>query len=339
MPTGEIEDRLRLAQVCDAFGLGGVQAMHHLPVGAMNRNWRVDTDTGSYAVKELQDRNAGDVGARHRTMKLLIERGVPVPEPLEQAGGDPECVLDGARFTVSVWAPGQHLTGGAMSLDQAAAYGELLGGIHVALSGVPHPGDAAPDHVRETAPALTALDMVLELVTRRPEPDEIDELALSDLTRRRELLTAAVPPVPTGAEPGPRGWVHGDFHYNNVLWEQGRVSAVLDWDRIGVRCLASELIRACLLSFGGDGGIDLPRTAAFADGYRRRRPLTDEQLADAEHRAWWSWLTGIWPLDRRYQHGDTSCDHFYVRNAATFRWWTDNRSEVVTALTGRTADQ
>ncbi|BCJ73488.1 hypothetical protein CS0771_30320 [Catellatospora sp. IY07-71] len=337
MRAGQDEDRQRLAQVCAAFGLGDVHAVRHLPIGAMNRNWRVDTTTGVYAVKELQDRNAGDVGARHRTMKLLIGHGVPVPEPLERAGGDPECVLDGARFTVSAWAPGQHLTGTAMSLDQAAAYGELLGGIHVALSAVPLHGGAPPDHVPDATLSLTALDVMLDLVTRRPDRDEIDELALSDLARRRELLTAPTPPVPAGAEPGPRGWVHGDFHHNNVLWEQGRVSAVLDWDRVGVRSLAAELIRACLLTFGGDGGIDLPRTAAFADGYRRRRPLTVGQLADAEHRAWWSWLTGSWPLDRRYQHGDTTCDRFYVRNAATFRWWTDNRTEVVAALTGRVA--
>ncbi len=334
MRAGETEDRLRLTQVCAAFGLGDLHTLQRLPVGAMNRNWRVDTAGGVYAVKELRDLNAGDVHERHHAMKLLIGRGVPVPEPREQAGGDPVYALNGARFTVSAWAPGQHLTGAEMSLDQAAAYGELLGGIHVALSGVRPQDDPGP-RTADPFLSLIGLDMIRELVIGRPERDEIDEIALSDLTWRRELLTAPAPPVPADDGPAPRGCVHGDFHHNNVLWEQGRISAVLDWDRIGVRCLASELVRTCLLSFGGDGGIDLPRTAAFAQGYRRRRPLTADQLTDAEHRMWWSWLTGIWPLDRRYQHADTSFDHFYVRNAATMRWWTDHREAVVAALTGR----
>lgn len=327
---------MRLAQVCAAYGLGEVGEVRGLPIGAMNRNWRVETTTGAYAVKELQDPSAGDVHERHRTVKSLIDRGVPVPRPLERAGGDPTCTVDGARFTVSAWAPGEHLAGTAMSLGQAAALGDLLGGIHVALSAVPWPHAPEPGGaVADAGRTLTCLDSLLATISRRPERDEIDELAVRDLTWRRELLTAPALLVPAGEEPGPRGGVHGDFHHNNVLWERGRISAVLDWDRIGVRSPAAELIRTCLLTFSGDGGLDLPRTAAFVRGYRQRRPLTAGRLADAEHRMWWSWLTGFWPLNRRYEDGVTAFDHFYVRNAATFRWWTGNRPAVVAALTGR----
>ena len=40
---------------------------------------------------------------------------------------------------------------------------------------------------------------------------------------------------------GQAGWTHGDFHDLQVLWDDGRVSAVLDWDRLGVRRLAAEV--------------------------------------------------------------------------------------------------
>jgi Ser/Thr protein kinase RdoA (MazF antagonist) len=120
-----------------------------------------------------------------------------------------------------------------------------------------------------------------------------------------------------------------------VLWSAGRISAVLDWDRIRVHALADELIRTCLLTFGGEDGIDVARTAALVRAYRGRVTLTDGELAGAERRMWWLWLSGFWPLNRRYEDGVTTFDHLYVRNAATFRWWTDHRDQVAAAFTGR----
>ncbi|HZM83518.1 MAG TPA: phosphotransferase [Candidatus Limnocylindrales bacterium] len=334
MEAGD-NDLKRLARVCAAYGLGEPRAARYLPIGVINRNWRVDTTTGAYAVKELRDSNATGVREQHRRVKLLIGRGVPIPQPLERAGGDAVCAVDGAEFTVSVWAPGEHLGGTTMSLAQAAALGDLLGRIHVALTdvagtGTPGPGIAVPD----PGQALSYLDHLLDIIGRKPVKDDIDEVALANLAFRREILTDPALSAPATEELGPQGYIHGDFHHNNVLWHEGEVSAVVDWDRIRVHSLASELIRTCLLTFGGDGDIDLPRTAEFVRGYRRWRPLTGHEIADAEARMWWLWLNGFWPLDQRYEHGVTTFDHLYVRNASTFTWWTKNRSEVVAALTG-----
>lgn len=334
MGTGE-DDLRRLARVCSAYGLGELSAARYLPIGVINRNWRVDTTAGVYAVKELQDPLATGVREQHRMMKLLIGRGVPIPQPLEQAGGDPVCAVEGAEFTVSVWAPGQHLGGTALSLGQAAVLGELLGGIHVALADVLGPGEAEPGiALADPGQTLTYLDFLMRTIEDKPERDDIDRVALANLSWRRGILTHPALSAPVTPQLGPQGYIHGDFHNNNVLWDEGRISAVLDWDRVRVHCVASELIRACLLIFGGEDGLDVPRTAAFVRGYRLRRPLTGGQLADAERRMWWLWLNGFWPLNQRYERGITTFDHLYVRNAATFRWWTENRPEVFAAITG-----
>lgn len=332
---GTVEDDLeRLTRVCAAYGLGGLRAARYLPVGVINRNWQVDTTTGAFAVKQLSDPLATGVREQHRVMKALIGRGVPIPEPIELDGGDPVCVVDGAEFTVSVWAPGRHLSGTEMSLAQATALGKLLGSVHIALAEVLGPGVAGPGiAVPDRGEALSYLDCLLRIIEARPDKDEIDQVAFANLTWRRTVLTDPARSAPAPPELGPQGYIHGDFHPNNVLWQDGRVSAVVDWDRVRVHSLAAELIRACLLIFGGIGGLDLPRVAAFVSGYRLRRPLTRALLADAERRMWWLWLNGFWPLDQRYERGNTTFDHLYVHNAATFRWWTENRPEVVAAFT------
>ncbi|NUR70866.1 MAG: phosphotransferase [Hamadaea sp.] len=332
------DDVIRLARVCGAFELGELLTARFLPIGVINRNWRVDTTSGTYAVKELHDSHATGVRRQHRTMNALIGLGVPIPKPLERSDGDPVYAVDGVEFTATAWAYGQHLDGLAMSLDQAAILGELLGTIHLALAEALGPaGDWSEIAIAEPVQTLTYLDFLLDHIRRKPTQDDIDEVALANLSWRRTILTAPELSAPTGPEMGPHGHLHGDFHYNNVLWQEGTISAVLDWDRVRTQSQPSEVIRTCLLTFGGHGAIDLPRTEAFVRGYRRQRPVTDDELADAERRMWWTWLNGFWPLDQHYEHGNTRFDHQFVSNASTFRWWTDNRRDAVAAITGRSA--
>jgi aminoglycoside phosphotransferase (APT) family kinase protein len=55
------------------------------------------------------------------------------------------------------------------------------------------------------------------------------EQGASDLLRAAEAAVAA-----TGPEEGQVGLVHGDLWYGNTLWDDGRLTAVLDWDCAGV---------------------------------------------------------------------------------------------------------
>jgi hypothetical protein len=54
-----------LQQVADAFGLGAVTRVQVVPEGLMNRNWRVATATGAWAVKQVLDVDAA-AAPRHR---------------------------------------------------------------------------------------------------------------------------------------------------------------------------------------------------------------------------------------------------------------------------------
>lgn len=86
--------------------------------------------------------------------------------------------------------------------------------------------------------------------------------------------------------------MHGDFHDLNLLWSAvrpGRVTAVLDWDRLRLAPLAAEVVRTATLIFGYDltpelRTLDLARVAAFTAGYREVIPVADASLADTVHR-------------------------------------------------------
>ncbi|MFG1665077.1 phosphotransferase [Streptomyces sp. Y7] len=101
------------------------------------------------------------------------------------------------------------------------------------------------------------------------------------MDHRRSLVFECADRRPRSATPvGGYGWTHGDVQYRNVLWQGGELAAVLDWDRVGVRPYAEEVVRTAQVPFGVNGEFDLARVSAFVGGYRSVVPLESSALLD-----------------------------------------------------------
>ena len=156
------------------------------------------------------------------------------------------------------------------------------------------------------------------------------------LRTRREHITTQTHRRPVGSTwLAPYGWIHGDFQQFNLLWQHGRISAVLDWDRLCVAWPVGEVVRAAIFLFMDRerGTVDLDRVSAFIAGYRETRSVPDAHLIDAVHRFWWDYLCNIWPLDWHYDHGDTSCDRFFIAASALLSWWYDHHDAAFESFT------
>jgi Ser/Thr protein kinase RdoA (MazF antagonist) len=327
-----------LHQVADAFRLGPVVRADVVTEGLMNRNWRVTTTLGDWAIKQVLDVDAAAARRQHRATTALARLGLPVPVPVT-TGDDSVVIVGDAVYAVLPWANGTHRHGLTLTIHEAAVLGELLVHLHTALAETmppaPHSLVAA---VTDLATAHTKINRNLDLITQRPRRDEFDHYAEAQLHRRRDLLDQTADLRPTAGTPvEPCGHTHGDFQYLNLLWNRGSVSAVLDWDRLDVRPLGLEIARSATLLFGyGDErGLDLDRIAAFSTGYRQRQPIADADLADAVHRLWWERVSNdLWQLRLHYDNNDTSCDHLFTSASAVLGWWTTHRDAVTAAFTG-----
>jgi homoserine kinase type II len=328
-----------VAQVCSWFGLGEPTEVRRVAEGLMNRNWQVITPGGTVAVKQVADASAGAVRAQHAAVIALAGAGLPVPAPVAGPGGVTLLEHPAGLFAVLPWAAGTHRSGLSLSHGECRVLGALLGNLHRALASALSPApDKATAQVTEVAAARERIGRYLDLAGRPQPPDDFDRLAMRRLRERAGLLEELAHLRPAGQVPaGPAGWTHGDFHDLQVLWDDGQVSAVLDWDRLGVRPLAAEVVRSGTLLFGcGDSrGLDTGRVAAFTCGYREVVPLADADLADAAHRLWWERLCDCWQLKWHYERGDHSCDHLFASAAALLEWWCAHRSEVSGAFTSR----
>ncbi|WP_234370976.1 phosphotransferase [Streptomyces sp. XY431] len=323
----------------ESFGLGEIQACRFLPNGLMNGNWRLDTARGSFALKRIMD---VPLPLARRNLAVLAElagAGVPVGRPSTAFAGETVVEIAGRGYCLIPWTEGGHRPGTALKLDEATDLGALLGRIHQNLNcertaRLLPPG---PEQVRASVTTVEAArseaERFLALISALESPLAFDVEAAVALSERKLLLDKYGSEHPGTDSVGPVGWTHGDVQHRNVLWHDGKIAGVIDWDRIRVRPFGEEVARTATVQFGGeDGFLDLERTAAFVAGYRSVVPIPVAALADAVERLWWKRMSDYWQLVFHYDRDDHSCDHLFLPAERFLAWWSERREVVQEAF-------
>ncbi|MFC4060220.1 phosphotransferase [Planomonospora corallina] len=331
----------QITQVAAAFDVGTPSTVVFLPAGMMNRNWRIETARGVFALKEIVDVPVAKARRSLTALQALAAAGLPVCPPRLTAAGDTVADIDGRAYCLLPWATGSHRPGTDLGVGEAATLGGLLGGIHQALASTGTGLDQTVERplAKVTAPEAAAADAdrFLHVIAALETPGPFDAAAADALRQRKTLLAARAGDRPAGEVPrGPVGWTHGDVQPLNVLWQAGTVTAVLDWDRLAVRPYAEEVARTAQVQFTtSEGRLDLERVAAFTAGYRTVVDLADEDLADAVDRLWWKRMTDFWQLQWHYDKGDHGPDELWASGERLLHWWTARRDQVRAAFTAR----
>ena len=215
--------------------------------GFANRMYRLDTDQGSFAVKELNlvDRRlAYRVQDVFRFERAAFAAGIPMPEPISA----------GRHGLVHRWVEGETVPEAPVSAAYAFQIGEILARIHAL--------DVAWTHGSVQEPA--ARDWP-ELAARAAATGQPWAEALASQV---QTFLAIAGFVDTCERPGPVVLTHQDIRPWNLLARQGR-PVVLDWELSGMLDLAGEL-GSTALSLAKGPGFDDIRPAVFRsvlDGY------------------------------------------------------------------------
>ncbi|QIB48625.1 phosphotransferase [Streptomyces aureoverticillatus] len=328
-----------LTELTTAFGLGKVLECRYLADGLMNANWRVDAATGSFALKRVTDAPRDRLVRNLGVLASLAADGVPVCAPVASASGSLVVEVGGSVWCLFPWVEGVHRRGVDLSMSEAVSLGAHLARLHLSLSRACARGllPAVPDTITAE---VTTPERAVEKSERLSAPvaakgigSAFDAAAAAALDKRRKLIDAYADRRPQDASPeGAHGWTHGDVQYRNLLWADGELAAILDWDRVGVRPYAEEVVRTAQVQFGVDGVFDLGRVSAFVGGYRSVVPLESSALADGARRLWWKRMSDFWQLEFHYDRGDHSCDDLFTADEALLHWWTDRLDQVEDAF-------
>jgi aminoglycoside phosphotransferase (APT) family kinase protein len=237
--------------------------------GFANRMYRVDTEQGSFAVKELNvdDRRstyyAEDV---FRFERAAFAAGIPMPEPIS---ADRDTL-------VHRWVEGEKVPEAPVPAAYAFDIGSILARIHGLEVEWTHVAteEAVPRDWAELAERATA--------TGQPWADE--------LASQVETFLAIAEFVDTCERPGPVVLTHRDIQPWNLLARDGR-PVVLDWELSGMLDLSGEL-GSTALSIAKGPGFDDIQPAIFRsvlDGY-----VAGGGVLPPSGPSWFVYLIGGW---------------------------------------------
>jgi Ser/Thr protein kinase RdoA (MazF antagonist) len=187
--------------------------------------WRLDTDRGAFAVKQLLNPLAEqDVAAEVALQSEMVRRGVPAPEPLRTPDGRVLAEIDGVLVRVFTWVD---LEEPRTDLDPAAV-GVLLATLH--RDPLPAAGPVEPWYV-EPVPEATWNELGRALsAAHAPFADEFAVFARHQL-RMQEFFAP-----PCGLQ-----LCHRDLWADNLRTTTGGGLCVIDWDNCGAADPAQEL--------------------------------------------------------------------------------------------------
>ena len=236
--------------------VGSLQGHAGIAAGMQNSNYYVDTADGAWVLTLFEGLKPAELDVYLPLLAHLARRGLPCAAPCADPSGLLWRPLAGKPAALVSRLPGRALE--QPEAAQCYRLGEMLARLHAAaadFSGLPDNPCGLPWCQRMGVQLLPGLSQAEATLLR-------DELAWQG-TRHDARQTTL-----------PRGMIHADLFRDNVLWQEGEISGVLDFYFAGTDCLALDLAIAA-----NDWCSDAEAEAALLAGYASQRPLSAAESA------------------------------------------------------------
>jgi homoserine kinase type II len=257
--------RIGLADACAIGRRFGVEVtgLAAITAGSVNSSYRLESATGdSYLARIYEEASRADAEGEAQLVERLAAAGIATPCPAPRLDGGGFTVLapspaGGRPVALFPWRDGETLCQARVTPAATARVGEVLARIHLSLAGAqePRPGRFRLEDLRAR---LRAVDAAPDAALRALAPA---------IAERLDRAAAARDP----ALPG--GIVHGDLFRDNVLWRDGAIVAVLDFESAADGSWAYDVMVTVLAWCYGDA-LDLALARALLRGYQTVRPLS-----------------------------------------------------------------
>lgn len=252
-----------LSHFIAGFDIGDVVALDGIAQGVENSNFRLQTTTGLYVLTLYEKRvDPGDLPFFLNLMHHLAGSKFPCPAPVANRDGEILHKLSGRPAAVVAFAPGDWPR--RITPDHCRKVGVVLAKLHQTAAGFPvtRQNDQG---LRAWRTAFTDLAPMADQL-RPGLSNWIDaELATLEADWPRDL---------------PTGIIHADLFPDNVFFEKGEVSGVIDFYFACTDALSFDLA-ICLNAWCfEDGELDRDCAHALTAGYQSVR-----QLEPAERQA------------------------------------------------------
>ena len=245
------------------YDLGEVLSFKGIAEGVENSNYLLRTAHGAFILTLYEKRvAAADLPFFLGLMDHLAARGIACPTPVKGRDGAALRSLRGRPAAIVTFLDG--LSVRKPRAEHCAALGPALAALH----------ESARDFAgrRINALGLHGFRPLYEACAQ--DADSVSAGLSQEITRELAELDAAWPKAL------PEGIIHADLFPDNVFFMHEKLSGLIDFYFACNDFLAYDLA-ICLNAwcFEEDGQFNITKARALLDGYRKKRPLSAEELA------------------------------------------------------------
>ncbi len=292
MITALSDNPAHIHQLCELLDLGIPSgSLGQVAGGFHHRMWQLNTNCGSFAIKQLADdldmQDAATVermNATEITARAFSEHGVPALYSLARARQHLQ-LLDGVGYLVYPWTKATACHKNGIKKKHAVAVARILARIHRSDIRVPELHDVP-------ALPLTAervIDLVQLARQRNVRESKLLEARLDDLLEVVELQAPALSVLQHDQVVS-----HGDLDHKNVLWDEAGEPLLIDWESARRLNPTYELLLEALDWGGITAHFETGPFVTFIEAYLDAggKIVADEvpAVADAIQAAWVEWL-------------------------------------------------
>jgi homoserine kinase type II len=239
------------------YRLGDLQDLRGIASGITNTNYFVTTGAGRYVLTLFEKNSVDELPYFLDLMAHLAEHGIPCPHPVASLDGSYLGQINGKPAALVSCLRGNSLE--HPDLAQCAEMGTVLARMHLAGQSFPQfmENPRGPHWWNVTAQA------VMPFLSEEHGAMLKQELAYQSGFRNLDL---------------PRGVIHADMFRDNVLFDCGKLTGLIDFYYACNDAWAYDLaITANDWCITADGGLDEARLTALLGAYHEVRPLIAEE--------------------------------------------------------------
>ncbi|MCG8382766.1 MAG: homoserine kinase [Gammaproteobacteria bacterium] len=241
------------------YDIGDLVSFEGIQQGISNTNYILETTQSRFVLTLIEQPSSASLPFVFNLMKDLSAKGIPCPEIMETASGRLWSSLYGKPMVITRAMLGESLV--MPTRSHCVQLGELLGSLHLAARDFP----LSRNNPLGRPWAKTTAANLLPVITQ-PERKTLE--AFMPL-----LLKASDMNLPTGV-------IHGDVFRDNIFFEQGVISAVLDFYFACTDMLILDLAMSVLdWCQSPDGKFETSKVTALMRAYHKVRPLTLAEIA------------------------------------------------------------
>lgn len=279
-----------LARVVSHYELGIIEDVLEFNRGSRKSpKLYFSTTKGKYLLKR---RAPGKDSARrvliaHRVQQHLASHGFPVPHLMEAApDGTTLLTVDGNVYELFEFVPGQDYTG---SLNETFEAGKTLGEFHKLLQDFGSDDSPPRSSFHDANAVRTGLNAIPSTITGHESVVGFEMDLHETVNKLYDAYDAAAEAADKAGVKLSRNYqiVHSDWHPGNLLFDEGRVVGVLDFDSIRIAPRATDVANGALqFSIVSSDGppadwpdyFDETRLKRFLLGYDQCCAVTPEEL-------------------------------------------------------------